>query len=146
MVKVLKPIISNPRLSVMDIQRDSPCAAALFAWVKKVVLQHLQQWRTFAGLAFVRNSDSQHHQEGIRASSNGRGRWGTKTRPRATAVSTSSPSLPSSKAARAARPKQGFRVFSHQGHARYLILLLALNVICASIDLLHWIPLLVDVV
>mmetsp|Transcript_17526 Transcript_17526/g.20660 ORF Transcript_17526/g.20660 Transcript_17526/m.20660 type:complete len:2197 (+) Transcript_17526:396-6986(+) len=42
-VKVLKPIVMNPKLSVMDIQRDSPCAAALFAWVKKVVLQHLQR-------------------------------------------------------------------------------------------------------
>jgi hypothetical protein len=47
-VRVLRPLVANPRLSVLDIQQDSPCAAALFAWVKKVVLQHLERGR--AGL------------------------------------------------------------------------------------------------
>ena len=42
-VKVLRPIITNPNLSVMEIARESPAAAALFAWVKKVVLQYLQR-------------------------------------------------------------------------------------------------------
>ena len=38
---MLRPVISNPRFSVMEIERYSPCAAALFAWVKKVILRHL---------------------------------------------------------------------------------------------------------
>ena len=42
-VKVLRPIITNPNLSVMEIARESPAAAALFAWAKKVVLQYLQR-------------------------------------------------------------------------------------------------------
>ena len=122
MVKVLKPIISNPRLSVMDIQRDSPCAAALFAWVKKVVLQHLQ--RVGERLqdpqsAFVHSlHDSQHPQEGMWASSNGRGGAGARKRGREQQLSvSSSPSLPSSNvAARAQHASSGaFQSFLASG-------------------------------